>query len=230
MSSWVLLHGTPLTPAIWRDTAPWLSDQRVLVPDCTRVPDTDAQRTLAAQVADAVGDETVDVVGHSFGGQVAIDLALLRPGQVRSLTILCSRDTPFPAFAHTAEDVRIGNPPAVEDSMRRWFTPEQLGAEGPAVTEARRQLEQASRADWAAALDAIATFDRSSRSSELTLPVALVAAGGDAVSTPAVMEEFARRIPRATLTLRSDWMHMSPFVDPAGLAELLRRGRDTALP
>jgi pimeloyl-ACP methyl ester carboxylesterase len=227
-ASWVLLHGTPLTPAVWRDTARLLSDQRVLVPDCTRVPDTDAQEALAAEVATAIGDQTVDVVGHSFGGQIAIDLALLRPQQVRSLTILCSRDTPFPAFAQTAEAVRSGKPPSVEASLERWFTAEEVRAESPAVQEARRELERASRTDWAAALDAIATFDRSSRSAELTMPVALLAAGGDAVSAPAVMQEMATRISRAALAVHPGWMHMSPFVDPSGLAGLLRDARGSA--
>ncbi|MGH3318170.1 MAG: alpha/beta fold hydrolase [Nocardioidaceae bacterium] len=228
-ASWVLLHGTPLTPTVWRDTARLLSDQRVLVPDCTRVPDTDAQATLAAEVATAVGDASLDVVGHSFGGQIALDLALLRPQQVRSLTILCSRDTPFPAFAQTAEAVRAGGPPSVEAGLERWFTAEEVRDEGPAVQEARRELERASRADWAAALDAIATFDRSSRSADLTMPVALLAAGGDAVSAPAVMEEMAARISRATFAVHPAWMHMSPFVDPSGLAGLLRDARGAAL-
>jgi len=228
-SSWVLLHGTPLTPAVWRDTARLLSDQPVLVPDCTRVPVTHAQGTLAARLAAAIGDKTVDVVGHSFGGQIAIDLALLRPQQVRSLTILCSRDTPFPAFAQTAEAVRAGDPPSVEASLNRWFTAEELRAERPAIRQARSELESASRAHWAGALDAIATFDRSSRSTELTMPVALMAAGGDAVSTPTVMEELSTRISRASFALHAAWMHMSPFVDPSRLATLLRETRDAAL-
>jgi len=228
-AAWVLLHGTPLTPAVWHGIARLLSDQRVLVPDCTRVPDDDAQGTLAAEVATAIGDATVDVVGHSFGGQVAIDLALLRPQHVRSLTILCSRDTPFPAFSQTAEAVRAGSSPSAEAGLKRWFTAEEVRAESPAVQEARRALERASRADWAAALDAIATFDRSSRSAELTMPVALMAAGGDAVSAPAVMAEMATRITRATFAVQPAWMHMSPFVDPSALAGLLREARDAAL-
>jgi pimeloyl-ACP methyl ester carboxylesterase len=227
--SWVLLHGTPLTPAVWRDTARLLSDQRVLVPDCTRVPDADAQGTLAAQVAAAIGDQSVDVVGHSFGGQIAIDLALLRPQQVRSLTVLCSRDTPFRAFARTAEAVRAGRPPSVEASLERWFTAEEVRAASPAVELARRELQSASPVDWAAALDAIAIFDRSRRSAELTMPVALMAAGGDAVSAPAVMEEMAARIPGARFAVNPDWMHTSPFVDPSALAGLLRDARDEAL-
>jgi pimeloyl-ACP methyl ester carboxylesterase len=230
--AWVLLHGTPLTPAVWDHAVTpltRLTDQPAVIPDCTRVPDRDAQRTLAAAVAEVIGDEPVDVVGHSFGGQVAIDLALLRPRQVRTLVILCSRDTPFPAFAQTAEAVRGGQPPSVEASVARWFTADELATDGAGVREARRELAAASLHDWAAALDAIATYDRSDRVGELTMPVVLVAAGGDAVSTPAAMQEFAARLPVASLEVRSDWMHMSPFADPEALAQLLGAARDQAL-
>ena len=227
--TWVLLHGTPLAPAIWRETARELTDQPVQIPDCTQVPDRDAQRRLAGRVAGALGDGDLDVVGHSFGGQIAIDLGLLRPQQVRSLTILCSRDTPFPPFARTATAVRDGSPPSVPASLARWFTADQLAANCPAVQAARRQLESASLSDWANALDAIATFDRTARAAELIMPVNLIAAGGDAVSTPAAMADFATRLPRATLVVQDGWMHMSPFVDPSRLAGMLRTARDRAI-
>jgi pimeloyl-ACP methyl ester carboxylesterase len=227
--SWLLLHGTPLTPAAWQDTAAHLDDQPVLVPDCTRVSQVDAQLTLAAEVARQLGRHAVDVVGHSFGGQVAIELALLRPRQVRSLTLVCSRDTPFPAFAQTAEAVRRGTAPTVAATLARWFTVEELRADGAAVRFTRSALETASPPDWAAALDAIAAYDRSDRTSELPMPVTLLAAGRDTVSTPAVMQELADRIPRGHYQLHPGWMHMSPFVDPSALAGTLVAARDRAI-
>jgi pimeloyl-ACP methyl ester carboxylesterase len=177
----VLLHGTPLTPKVWASTAEHLGDQPILVPDCTSVPTTDAQRTLARQVAENIGDRAVDVVGHSFGGQIALELALLRPNQVRALIILCSRDSPFPAFTDLATTVRGASPPATGDSLARWFTAAEVHANGAAVQQARVELENASLPDWAAALDAIATFDRAAAVTELEMPVTLIAAGGDRV-------------------------------------------------
>jgi pimeloyl-ACP methyl ester carboxylesterase len=224
--AWVLLHGTPLTPAVWTSTAQHLSDQPILVPDCTSVPATDSQQELARQVAEVIGDRAVDVVGHSFGGQTALELALLRPSQVRTLIILCSRDSPFPAFADLALTVRGGSPPATGDSLARWFTAAELDDNGAAVQQARIELDNASLPDWAAALEAIATFDRTTAVAELTMPVTLIAAGGDGVSTPQTMAAMANRIPHAVLTPKPGWKHMSAFVDPAALARLLRASRD----
>jgi pimeloyl-ACP methyl ester carboxylesterase len=219
--AWVLLHGTPLSPAVWADTAARLADQPVLTPDCTGVPSHLAQQTLAGRVADQIADRPVDVVGHSFGGQIAIELGLLRPRQVRSLTIVCSRDSPFPAFAELARSVRSGTVPAVEATLNRWFTADEVSTNGPAVQQARIGLQEASPVDWAAALDAIASYDRQSSMARLTMPVRLIAAGGDSVSTPAAMQAMATRLPHVNLIVRSAWMHMSPFTDPGGLAALI---------
>lgn len=228
-ATWILMHGTPLQPSIWQAAATRLTDQTVQLPDCTVVPEDRAQQQLAEQVAAKIGDHLVDVVGHSFGGQVALELALLRPKQVRTLTILCSRDTPFPAFAEAAAALRDQQLPAIDTTLARWFTPAELAASSGAVRQSRHQLQQASVADWANALDAIATYDRTTRTTELVMPVTLVAAQGDAVSAPQVMSEFAQRCPRARFLVNAGWMHMSPFVDPARLADLLRRARDRAI-
>jgi pimeloyl-ACP methyl ester carboxylesterase len=145
------------------------------------------------------------------------------------LTVLCSRDTPFPAFAGAAEQVRRGAAPSVEASVGRWFTEAEAEAAGPAVVQARHDLEAASLPDWAAALDAIAQYDREAATATLTLPVVAIAAGQDAVSTPEVMRAMAERIAGARYHVVPPWCHMSPFVDPLGLARLLTEHRDAAL-
>lgn len=70
----------------------------------------------------------------SRAGQVAIDFALLAPRRAQTLTVVCSRDTPFPAFAAAAARLR------------------------------------ADRDSWAAALDAIAGYDRAGRVGSISIP------------------------------------------------------------
>jgi len=224
-ASWVLLHGTPLTPAIWRPTAAHLLGP-VRIPDCTSVPaGPEPQASLAERIATEIDGE-IDLVGHSFGGQVALELALLIPGRIRSLTILCSRDTPFPAFAAVASAIRSGQVPPADATLARWFSPTELAAGGDAIDEARSELASASALDWARALDAIAVYDASSRTPDLRMPVTLIAAGGDAVSTPAAMGDLQRRLPDARLDVHPEWHHLSPFLDPRALARLLEAGAD----
>ena len=155
----------------------------------------DAQHALAARLAAETAQPAgrLHVVGHSFGGQVALDFALLVPQRVATLTLLCSRDTPFPAFAARGR-LRSSDPVDADAVLGRWFTPPRLPG-GPVVSYARRCLQQADRRAWAAALDAIARYDRAARIASIRAPVALVAAELDRVSTPAAMSAMAGRPP-----------------------------------
>ena len=95
----------------------------------------DAQGALAARLTTEVARPSgrLHVVGHSFGGQVALDFALLVPQQVATLTLLCSRDTPFPAFAAAAARLRGGAPVDADAALSRWFTPAELDRGAPVV-------------------------------------------------------------------------------------------------
>jgi alpha-beta hydrolase superfamily lysophospholipase len=163
------------------------------------------------------------VVGHSFGGQVALDFALLVPQRVATLTLLCSRDTPFPAFAAAAARLRAGEPVDAGAALSRWFTPADLDRGGPVVRYVRRCLQRANRRSWAAAPDAIAGYDRAGRIASIAVPATLIAAEFDQVSTPAAMSALARRLPRAHLHVLPGAAHMTPFTDPAALAQLILR-------
>lgn len=222
---WMLLHGTPLGPAVWAATAAALDDQAVLVPDCSVVPaEPDPQGVLARRLLEE-SDGELDVVGHSFGGQVALEVALRAPERVRSITVLCSRDTPVPTFGPMAAALRTGPGPTVEATLARWFSPAELQTGSAAVRTARTALRMASDEQWARALSGIATYDAAERTPSLSLPATLVAAGHDGVSDPESMRALAARLPDAEFTVEDDWYHMSPFVDPVALAERLLRIR-----
>src|ERR1700712_5791321 len=168
---WLLLHGTPLTPAIWSPVAVHLHGG-VVIPDVTpTAADRGSQRLIAQRVAAGLPPGARwRGVGHSFGGQIAFEIALLLGDQVEDLTILCSRDTPYPAFAAAADSMRSNQPLDVNAVLDRWFRPEELTAPGTEVLEVRRTLEAADRTAWATALDAIARYDRSMKVATMAVP------------------------------------------------------------
>ena len=111
--TWLLLPGTPLSPAVWDGVRAELSEYgHVITPAISPPPgyaDDDLPARLAAGVAESVASEAPwHVVGHSFGGQVALELAIRRPELVSRLTLLCTGDTPFPAFDAEAAAVEAG--------------------------------------------------------------------------------------------------------------------------
>lgn len=92
----LLLHGVPETSSCWRDVAPALADgRRVLAPDLpglggstfTGPYDMTTVATQVAALLDAEGIDRVDVVGHDWGGVVALGLAGVRPDLVRRLVV-----------------------------------------------------------------------------------------------------------------------------------------------
>jgi pimeloyl-ACP methyl ester carboxylesterase len=246
---WLLLHGTPLSPQVWDGVRAHLTADAV-APDLAELTESAAmsalrdeqkpgpgflQTEVAALVLAALPDDEIVIVGHSSGGQVAIEVALLAPERLARLVVVCSRHTPFPAFAYGARAVRACRPVDFDAGLRRLFTPQELAAEGPAVRYTRRQLQTAPRGPWAASLDAVATYDRASAVGRIAAPASLFAAGLDEVSPPAVMAELAAALPHANLEVVSAWAHMSPFADPAAfaarlLAAAIEPDRDGQLP
>ncbi len=93
----LLLHGVPETSSAWRDVAPALAGaRRVLAPDLPGlggstypgpydVPSMVGQ--LVALIEAEVPGGRVDVVGHDWGGSLALGLAGLRPDLVRRLVV-----------------------------------------------------------------------------------------------------------------------------------------------
>lgn len=227
-ASWLLLHGTPMSPEVWAGVRPILADVHPVLAPQLRSPHAaaGAQAELAAAVLADLPDPADDdgglhVVGHSFGGQVAIEVALQAPERVRSLTILCSRAAPFPAFAAAAANARSGGPVDIDGALARWFRPDQIADGGAAVDYVRRCLDGVDRDLWADELDAIAVYDRTGDLSRIAVPATVIAAELDQVGTVAEMTAMAERIPDARLEVLADASHMSPFVAPADLAARL---------
>jgi pimeloyl-ACP methyl ester carboxylesterase len=223
---WVFLHGTPLTPEVWWPIADRFRDGSTTV-SCPSLDARGSSAEHAARIAaDLPPDGRVYLVGHSFGGQVAIDLAVAlgRQHRLAGLGVICSRATPFPPFEATAEALRSGRAPDIEASLERWFTPAERNAGSPVVDYARQRLRDADPAVWADALQSIARFDRVRELAAVSAPTVLIAAEDDAVSPPEVMEAMAVRLPRAEFHVLRGTAHMGPFLHPDVVIGLLRDG------
>jgi len=93
----LLLHGVPQTAAMWRHLLPELATDRVVIaPDLKGLGGSEVAgpydirtivRELAALVVHVV-DGPVDVVGHDWGGSLALALAGARPELVRRLVVI----------------------------------------------------------------------------------------------------------------------------------------------
>ncbi|MCU1693344.1 MAG: alpha/beta hydrolase fold [Frankiales bacterium] len=109
----LLLHGVPETSTMWRDVAPALAaspGRRVLAPDLPGLGgsaysgpyDVPAVVRQLAALVDAEAGGAVDVVGHDWGGSLALGLAGARPDLVRRLGVVNApyRSVPLLRAAH----------------------------------------------------------------------------------------------------------------------------------
>ncbi|WP_420366996.1 alpha/beta fold hydrolase [Curtobacterium sp. L1-20] len=217
----LLLHGTPLSPVVWDEIGTRLAEGHldVAAPSLAHAGDS---RAHARRIAATLGPAPVHVVGHSFGGQVALDLALDHPELVASLTCICSRATPYPPFSVAAASLRAGLRPDPSAVLARWLSPAELPRSGSFATRLRQQLHTVDLTTWADALESIARFDRLRDLEDLSMPILAVAAEHDGVSTPSEMRRLAATTRGRFLQL-PEAGHMGPFLRPEVMAAIITR-------
>lgn len=164
----------------------------------------------AASLLDAQGWEAALVIGVSFGGMVAQELALRHPGRVTRLVLACTSpggaggaSFPFHEIEHLKGEARARYLIPISDLRRddAWAQahPEasaqlvELGSRDPFAEEpghamgAHRQLE------------ARAAHDAWDRMGEIACPVMIAAGRHDGIALPEAQQRMAGRIPGARL-------------------------------
>jgi pimeloyl-ACP methyl ester carboxylesterase len=159
------------------------------------------------------------VIGHSFGGRVAVHLAAQRPELVRALVLtgvplvrLHSQSARAPARYRAVRALRRANlvpESMLERARQRYGSADYLAAEGVM----RQVLVRLTNEDYA---EQIAT---------IRCPVELVWADNDTEAPLGVGEAVAARIRGSKLTVCPGAGHMTPLTVP----DVLRKAVDAAL-
>jgi pimeloyl-ACP methyl ester carboxylesterase len=158
---------------------------------------------LASDVVEAVPGQ-LDVVGLSFGGAVALTIALRWPERVRSLLLACSGAGGHrEVLRRRAGDAeRLGMAGVLDVTLRRWFTPAALGSAGhPGVRYARDRLLTDSPAAFAAAWRALAELDAFAELPSLTARTTVVHASDDATGPVEAKAAMVEQLPDARLVV-----------------------------
>ncbi|MFI2102384.1 alpha/beta fold hydrolase [Isoptericola sp. NPDC019693] len=238
----VLLHAGVADRRMWDAVAPALAHRfRVLRPDLRGFGDsplpTDGHRyTNAGDVVallDTLGVADAAVVGSSFGGKVALELATAHPGRVRELVLLCPAAPGVPdteaSDAFDAEEARLLAAGDVEGAVRlnvtTWLGPDADDAAREALaTMQRRAFEVQLAADAAASAagspepgpDGVAVDLAGIR-----VPTFVVEGGHDMDALQACARHVAHEVPGAELSALGWAGHLPVLERPDAVLALL---------
>ena len=164
------------------------------------------------------------LVGFSFGGMVAQELALKYPQDVSALVICASRASlPAPAreiARARGDDARMrGMSDVLEATLDRWFTP--AFRAGGKEDAAKARLLSDDVEGWAQAWHAMAAVDTFPRLSTLRTPTLCLAGELDKSSPPDVVKDMAAAIPGARYAELAGAPHMLFLEQPDATARVV---------
>lgn len=172
-------------------------------------------------VLDALGLQRPHVVGGSFGGWIAAELAVYAPHRIGSLTLLSAAGLRLPE--HPATDLFLLPPARLPATLFHNPPPPAPPAEAQApdldaIIAAYREATALARFAWVPFLNDPKLERRLRR---ITAPALVAAPSDDRVIPVEHAKRYADRLPDATYTEVPDCGHAMYFEKPAEFAELV---------
>ncbi|UWR20862.1 alpha/beta fold hydrolase [Sulfitobacter sp. S190] len=199
------------------------------------------QAALLQGAADAIGVESPVVLGHSFGGAVALGWALNRPEETAALVMVSAVSNPWPGklgWYYTVNGTSWGGalvvPPivafapqsAVNSSIESIFEP-QPAPEGYATdVGAELTLRRATLRANTQQVNQLRPHivDMSKRYADLTLPTEIVHGDADTIVPLEIHSDpLSRQLPAAALTILPGIGHMPHHVAADAVIEAIDR-------
>lgn len=190
---------------------------------------------LAADVTetlDSMGVRSFDLVGLSIGGAVAQHLAAdpATKDRVRALVLMCTGTTFGDAADWTTKAVAVrGRGSSTlqelsEGTVGRWLTGDFRVARPATALAVQEMITRTSIEGYAAACDALATFDGTPLLPQITCPTLTLAGTTDPTCPPATLETMNAAVGAdGTPTRHAEiaGAHMLPVEHPAEVAEIV---------
>jgi 3-oxoadipate enol-lactonase len=234
----VLLHGFPLSGAIWHEQQKQLSDRfRVIVPDLrghgrSPAPSGIYEMDLLARDVLALLDvlliKRAIVMGHSMGGYVALAAWKLAPDRFLALGLVDSQtgaDTEEGRqgrYKMVEKVAAEGSKVAAEAMLPKLFAPN-LSAGAPVFEQVRQIILNTSSAGIIGSLQGMAIRpDSSEILPKISVPVLILTGDKDQIIPLEKTKAMAATIPTATLTVVENAGHMPMLEQPQATTTALR--------
>jgi pimeloyl-ACP methyl ester carboxylesterase len=205
----VLVHGAGESGAVWEPWRPLLAPHRMLAPSLpgragvpgpplSRVEDAAA---FVARFASEQGASRFVVCGYSYGGAIALELAITHADRVAGLALV-STGARLRVHPRIFEALEAGRDPMKPGEA--WSSPVPI---------------ESALADWRAANG----FDRLGQPLEVRVPALVVGGECDVLTPPRNASYLVERIAGAELLMVPSEGHTVPFDQPAIVAAAVKR-------
>ena len=184
-------------------------------------PGFDTLSEVLGRFIAATGYGTVHLAGHSLGGMLALEHALRRPEQVKSLVLIGTtpgfggRDASFGDAFLKARLAPLDAGEGMAD-LARNSAPNLVGpdASPEVVARVEEQLATVTEKTWRGILKCLVTFNRRDDLGRVAQPCCLIAGGHDQNAPARTMARMAERIGSAEFHLIENAGHMINQEDP----------------
>lgn len=191
-------------------------------------PGMDGYADAAARVLDTCGAVPAHVVGTSWGGVIAVRMALRHPGHVRSLVLADSTrgsgsDATKAAAMRKRPDelAHLGAVDFAAARAQRLLSP---NAPDELVARVARGMAEAIRLPgYAHAAEAMAETDHGSALAGIDVPTLVLVGDHDRVTPPEESRRIAAAIPRAEFDILGHAGHLSHMEQPDAFNHRLER-------
>lgn len=181
--------------------------------------------TLAKHLADLEGLMAVlgigraDLVGHSLGGMIAMELAATRPEKVGTLTLI-STTANFPQatkdmFYQLASSASFGGMVSIVDKLINLsFSPAFQEANPKIIKTLRQTLKSSHAASVVSSARMVAKIDLTARLAAISCPTQVLVGEQDELTPPPLAKELNEKIAGSSLYLLPDCGHAAPMEQP----------------
>lgn len=231
----VLLHPVGLDGSFWGGLVARCAVDHTVVsvdirghgssPEAERPGHMDARVAEIANLIAKLDGGPAILLGVSFGGMIAQNVAIAHPQSVSGLVLAaCPGRIPEAGRAgilQRAADAEAGGMEAVVDTtLQRWFTP---GYQSSAAVQAVRQrLLSDSVSGFAAAWEAVAEHDALDDLRNVDVPALVVAGEADEATPLDAKRALAEAIPGARLEIMEGAPHMMQIECADRFADIVR--------
>jgi 3-oxoadipate enol-lactonase len=172
------------------------------------------------ELLDELGVEQASYVGISLGGTVGLWLAQNAPDRFHRFALICPPANPAAnaqMWSERAAQVRAeGTQAIVEATLGRWFLPDFTEVE-----VVRQQFLDTPDEGYAGCCEALGSTDLTPGLADITAPVLLITADGDASVPPETVVPLAGAIPGAHLEVIENAAHLVSYSHPEIVNPLL---------